>query len=65
MRQGSYELNYGGTPQTYSAEQGYTVEPLVPHRLQNAGQDVARLFNLSLVPLGRQAGETLPPDALR
>jgi len=65
VRQGTYELNYGGTPQTYSAEQGYTVEPLVPHRLQNAGQDVARLFNLSLVPLGRQAGETLPPDALR
>jgi hypothetical protein len=38
---------------------------LVPHRLRNAGQDLARLFNLSLVPIGRQAGETLPPDALR
>ena len=65
VREGTYELNYAGMPQTFSAGQGYTVEPLTPHRLRNAGQDVARLFNLSLVPLGRQAAEPLPPEALR
>lgn len=65
VRQGSYELSYAGSPQNYTAGQGYTVEPLVPHRLRNAGVDIARLFNLSMVPLGRQAGESLPADALR
>ena len=49
----------------YSIGQGYTVEPLIPHRLTNAGQDIARLFNISLVPLGRVTGEPLAPEMLR
>lgn len=65
IRQGTYELNYAGAGQSYTAGQGYTVEPLIPHRLTNAGQDIARLFNLSLVPLGRLSGETLAPEMLR
>jgi quercetin dioxygenase-like cupin family protein len=65
IRQGTYELNYAGAGQTYSAGQGYTVEPLIPHRLTNAGQDIARLFNISLVPLGRLTGEPLAPEMLR
>jgi len=65
IRQGTYELNYAGAGQSYSAGQGYTVEPLIPHRLTNAGQDVARLFNLSLVPLGKATGEPLAPEMLR
>ncbi len=35
------------------------VEPLTPHRLRNAGQGVARLFGLSLVPLGRATSESI------
>jgi quercetin dioxygenase-like cupin family protein len=65
VREGSYELNYAGTPQNYNPGNGYMVEPLTPHRLRNAGQSVARLFGLSLVPLGRAALEPLPADALR
>ena len=65
IRQGSYELNYAGAGQPYTQGQGYTVEPLIPHRLTNTGQDIARLFNLSLVPLGRFTGEPLAPEMLR
>ena len=65
VREGTYELNYAGTPQTYNPGNGYMVEPLTPHRLRNAGQATSRLFGLSLVPLGRAALEPLPPDALR
>ena len=65
VREGNYELNYAGTPQNYNPGNGYMVEPLTPHRLRNAGQSTARLFGLSLVPLGRPAIEPLPPEALR
>ncbi|MCC7103551.1 MAG: cupin domain-containing protein [Chloroflexi bacterium] len=65
VREGEYQLNYGGAPRSYPANNGYTVEPLVPHQLKNAAQTISKLFNLSLVPRGRQAGETLQPDALR
>jgi quercetin dioxygenase-like cupin family protein len=65
VRQGNYELNYAGAAQPYKAGQGYTVEPLIPHRLTNPGPDAARLFNLSLVPLGRVTGEPLGPEMLR
>lgn len=65
IRQGTYELNYAGAGQTYSAGEGYTVEPLIPHRLTNSGQDIARLFNISLVPLGRLTAEQLAPEMLR
>jgi quercetin dioxygenase-like cupin family protein len=65
VRQGGYELNYAGAVQSYKAGQGYTVEPLIPHRLTNPGPDQARLFNLSLVPLGRVTGEPLGPEMLR
>ena len=65
IREGSYELNYAGTPQNYVPGQGYTVEPLVPHRLRNSGQSVARLIGLSLVPLSKAPAETLSPDQLR
>ena len=65
VREGTYELNYAGTPQTYNPGNGYMVEPLTPHRLRNAGQATSRLFGLSLVPLGRAPVEPLAPDALR
>jgi quercetin dioxygenase-like cupin family protein len=59
VRDGQYELNYAGTPQSYEPGQGYMVEPLTPHRLRNAGQSVARLFGLSLIPLGRATSESI------
>ena len=65
VREGTYELNYAGSPQTYNPNQGYMVEPLTPHRLRNAGQTTARLFGLSLVPIDRAPSEGLPPDTLR
>lgn len=65
VREGQYELNYAGTPQSYGPVQGYMVEPLTPHRLRNSAQQLARLFGLSLVPLGRATSEALPADALR
>ena len=65
VREGTYELNYAGTPQSYNPGNGYMVEPLTPHRLRNAGQATARLFGLSLVPLDRAPVEPLPPDTLR
>jgi quercetin dioxygenase-like cupin family protein len=65
VREGTYELNYAGSPQTYNPNQGYMVEPLTPHRLRNAGQATARLFGLSLVPIDRAPSEALPADALR
>lgn len=65
VREGTYELNYAGTPQSYNSGNGYMVEPLTPHRLRNAGEVTARLFGLSLVPLERAPVDPLPPDALR
>jgi quercetin dioxygenase-like cupin family protein len=65
VREGTYELNYAGTPQVYNPGNGYMVEPLIPHRLRNAGQTTARLYGLSLVPLERAPVDPLPPDALR
>lgn len=59
VREGQYELNYAGTPQGYNQGQGYMVEPLTPHRLRNAGQSTARLFGLSLIPLGRATSESI------
>lgn len=59
VRDGQYELNYAGTPQSYGPGQGYMVEPLTPHRLRNSGQTTARLFGLSLVPLGRATSESV------
>ena len=63
IREGTYELATGGTARQYASGQGYTVEPQQPHRLRNAGTDAARLFNISLVPLGRQTGETVALDS--
>ena len=65
VRQGTYELNYAGAGQTYTAGQGYIVEPLIPHRLTNSNQDISRLFNISMVPLGRLTAEPLAPEMLR
>ena len=65
VREGTYELNYAGTPQSYSSNQGYMVEPLTPHRLRNSGSTPAKLFGMSLVPLERPPSETIPADALR
>jgi quercetin dioxygenase-like cupin family protein len=63
VRDGTYELASGGNTRQYTGGQGYTMEPQLPHRLRNAGQDVAHLFNISLVPLGRQTGETVSLNA--
>jgi len=62
VRDGSYELATGGSSRQYTGSQGYTIEPQQPHRLRNAGQEAAHLFNISLVPLGRQTAEAVALD---
>jgi quercetin dioxygenase-like cupin family protein len=65
LRDGAWELRYGGAVTPYAGGGGYLADPLVPHRLRNVGAEPGRLFNLSLVPSGQPQGEPLPEDALR